>query len=155
MRRENGTRLFGESTATLLVAAQKDDLEAAVRSIRLGGEVRVDRARSSRELRRLMAPSDMLPHEADDATVKIVVLDDDLDNTGAEGMGLMQELLALRPGLKLIWVTARLDMAREIEARRLGVYYILRHPVEPTLLERVITKAVEHETTRVRRMKVG
>lgn len=136
--------------ATLLVAARSDDLEAAVRSIRLGGEVRVDRARTGRELRRLLVPSDLLPHEVDDAAVKIVVMGDDLDIEEGS-FGLLQELMQLRPGLKVIWVSDRLDRNREIEARRLGVYYIIPRPLEMTLLSRVVTKAVEHETTRIRK----
>ena len=152
MMRVRGPRKLIETTqgAGLLIGARDDGLEQAVRSIRLGGEIRIDRARSARELRRLLVPSGLLPHEVDDLAVKIVVLDDDLD-TEEGALGLIRELVALRPSLKVIWVTGSLDRNREIEARRLGVYYIVPRPLEPTLLSRVITKAVEHETTRVRK----
>lgn len=150
--RERGHRKQAEiqQSTTLLVAARSDELETALRSIRLGGEVRIDRARTSRELRRLLVPKDLLPHEVDNSSVKIVVMDDDLDIEEGS-FGLMRELMALRPGLKVIWVSDRLDRNREFEARRLGVYYIIPRPLELTLLSRVVTKAVEHETTRIRK----
>lgn len=137
------------SSTAVLVASKDDDLERIVRSIRPGRQNRVDRARSCRELRRLMAPSKISAHEADDTTIKIVVLDDDLDMGG--GLGLIREILGLRPSLRVIWVARQLDRGREFEARRAGVYYIIPHPLEPTLMERVIGKAVDHEAIQIRK----
>ena len=68
------------------------------------------------------------------------------------GAPLISRLLSIRPGLKVIWVVDRLDLGREIEARRRGIFFIISRPLEPTLMSRVIAKAVEHETTRLKRM---
>lgn len=82
---------------------------------------------------------------ADPPTVGVVVLGDEFDGRSQEG--LIRELLERRPGLKLIWVTGQPDPERAIEVRRLGVHYILSHPVGPTLMAGVLANALEHEAS--------
>lgn len=137
---------------TLMVASRTDELERIVRSGGLGSDIRLERICSAEELLERLAPPDRLPHETDDFSVLAVVVDDDIEGGGN---GFLAELLARRPALKLIWVAGRLDPRREVEVRRLGVFYIISRPVEPTLLARVIAKAVEHETTRHFRGQAG
>lgn len=135
-------RDFGDPRgATVLVAARDDGLEEVIRAARPEGRYRVDRARSVRELERLLALNG-----ADGKGRMVVVLDDDLDE--AAGPGLVRELLAANPGLKILWVPAHLSNLIEFEVRRLGVFYILPRPVEPSLLTRLVSKAAEHMTRR-------
>lgn len=146
-KRSNGHR--PPQVTTIMVAARNDELEATIRSLNIGIRVRVDRARTEREMLRLLDAKHQFPPEDDASGVRIVVLCDDLD-TIKNGSDLVREPLALRPGLKVIWITDRLDGEREIEARRIGVYYMMQNPPDRSLLERVITKAVEHEIERLK-----
>ena len=140
--------------ASLLVAARTDQLQAKLAQVDLPDQLRIRRARSPSELIDMLAPADRLPHESDDSSVQVVLLDDDFYAKEEDGSSLITRLLSIRPGLKVIWVTDQLDPAREIKARRLGVYFIISRPLEPTLLSRVIKATVEHETTRVHRMSI-
>ena len=137
---------------TVYVVSENDKLAETVRAAGLSERIRIERLGSVPEMRHRLLNYAQPPHEVDLSNASIVVLDDDIYMEGRPA--LLPELAALRPGLKLIWVADRLDRGREIEARRLGIYFILSRPLEPTLLSRVIETAVEHETTRVRRMSI-
>jgi hypothetical protein len=57
-------------------------------------------------------------------------------------------LLAEFPGVKVILITPPVTPEEEIALRQGGVLYLLQKPIEETLLQRVLTQAIEHETSR-------
>lgn len=137
--------------ATVVVACRDDGLALKVRQLNVGPHVTWIHARTSREVEDVLIPRDRLPHEADDGHVQVLVLSQDVDvSSTGEFVG---ELLRRRPSLKIIFIARHLEPGAELLVRQQGVYFVTAEPVEPTLLERVLTKALEHETTRLKKAR--
>lgn len=81
------------------------------------------------------------------ASIKIALVDDDLeDMTGYQLIPLMRDQ---HPDLRIIYTTQTVDPEVELRVRRVGVHCVIDKPVEATLLEKVLRKTVDHETTRM------
>lgn len=136
----------------LLVASRDGALIDAARS--LNGELQLDVAVVSRgrELLSKMCPDDVLPHEGEMGSVRIVLLDDELSD--GKGRVLLRALRKARPDLKILFTAAEPSAKLEVEVRREGAYFYLPKPVNLEILKKVVAKAVEHESTR-NRWKLG
>ena len=53
------------------------------------------------------------------------------------------------PRLKIIYVAQAPDPAVEVRVRQAGVHCVMDKPIEATLLEKLLRKTREHETTRI------
>lgn len=137
--------------ATIIVATRDDTLSKRVQHLNIGPHIVWVHARTTREVEDHLFPRDRLPHEVDDSLAHVLVLSQDIDvSSTGEFIG---QLLRRRPNLKIIFIARRLEPGAELLVRQQGVYFVTAEPVEPTLLERVLTKAVEHETTRIKKMR--
>lgn len=137
----------------LLIAAQNDEIALMARPAGDWGELGIARVRSALDLRRLMQLPSQRQRGLDTATVSVVLLDGDLEPDG--GRGLLRDLMSQRPDLKIIWVTGGLTGLFEVEARRQGVHFIVRRPVDPALLNRVIDCALDHEFTTMKSVAIA
>lgn len=146
-----GHATTGVRGATIIVASRDDFLAQRVLQLNVGPHVTWVHARTSREVEDVLIPRNRLPHEVDDSLVQVLVLSQDVDvSSTGEFVG---ELLRRRPNLKIIFIARHLEPGAELLVRQQGVYFVTAEPVEPTLLERVLTKAVEHETTRLKKAR--
>ncbi len=148
MRGNAGTAVKG---ATVIVATRDEKLARIVEHLNIGPHVTWVHARTSREVEDHLVPRDRLPHEVDESHAHVLVMSQDIDvSSTGEFIG---ELLRRRPSLKIIFIARHLEPGAEFLVRQQGVYFVTAEPVEPTLLERVLTKAVEHETTRLKKTR--
>ena len=133
---------------TLVVATRDDSMVAALRALNGELDLDLDIVNSKRELLGRLSPRNGLPHEGDAGWIKILLLDDDLGD--ARGRELIRPLREVRSDLKIIFTTSRPTPNLEVEVRREGVHFFLPKPIEPGNLKKIVTKAVEHESTRNR-----
>ncbi len=115
---------------TVVVATRDEELIAALRS--LDGDVEIE----------IVSPEADVFSKVADGGVKILLMEGDVE--------MLKRVREARPDLKTI-VAA--EPENEVEIRRQGAYYFLPKPVDGGILAKVVAKAIEHETSRMRVMK--
>lgn len=122
-------------SGTLVAATRDEDFVARLRGRGMG----VDHAASGRELLDLL-------QENGGGTV--IVLDDDLPDV--RGSSLLGRIRELDSNVKIVFTVEDFDVELEMEVRREGIHFFLPKPVEWSILERVLSRVVEKETTKTR-----
>ena len=104
----------------------------------------VRRCRSGREIfAALRRPGD----EVDVSSIKIALIDDDLqDMSGHQLVPLIRDQ---DPDLKIVYMAQTLDPEVEVRVRQAGVHCMMDKPIEATLLEKLLRKMRDNETTRI------
>jgi FixJ family two-component response regulator len=120
---------------TMVAATRDEDFVARLRSRGMG----VDHAASGRELLDLL-------QESGGGTV--ILLDDDLPDV--RGSSLLGRIRELDSNVKIVFTVEDFDVELEMEVRREGIHFFLPKPVEWSILERVLSRVVEKETTKTR-----
>ena len=83
----------------------------------------------------------------DAPSIKIALVDDDLqDMCGHQLVPLIRDQY---PDLKIIYMTNGTDPEIEVRVRQAGVHCVVDKPIEATLLEKLLRKTWDHETTRI------
>ncbi|MHC4606770.1 MAG: response regulator [Planctomycetota bacterium] len=98
-----------------------------------------------KELMKKIVPNGMLPHEGEAAAIRIVLIDDDLED--GTGRDFVRDVRQIRGALKIIFVAREPDESLEVRMRQEGVHFFLVKPVDEGLLGRILDKAIEHEST--------
>lgn len=82
--------------------------------------------------------------------VTVVVMDEDLGDT--RGDVLLKRLAMEYPESKFIFLMDRPTVEMEAKVRGSGAYFFLAKPIVNAVMARIVTKAFEHETTRIMAM---
>ena len=122
-------------SGTMVAATRDEDVVARLRGRGMG----VDHAASGREL------LDLLQESGGGA---VILLDDDLPDV--RGSSLLGRIRELDSNVKIVFTVEDFDVELEMEVRREGIHFFLPKPVEWSILERVLSRVVEKETTKTR-----